>query len=300
MSEAQRAVRRGAYAAALRSLQDALTEDPNAAEAHATLSLCLSFLDRRYGALEEADRALALNPELAQAHVARGFSLLGFADAKGAESCVDKALALDVNSIDALFLSCSIALQEREPRRLREAASRLLASAPWHHEGKWFMSRAASFEGKGAEAERLAREALNENPEDSHAHEALGWAFLVQGMPAQAAEAALDALRLSPDSRGAFSLLAAARLREQPLTGWLFWAAVWLLRGSQRSVLTVMMVITAIYFFTSDVLRYLGLSTASNALEIAVWIVVIVWVITVQILGRVLDRELRGVRLTSY
>lgn len=300
MSEAERAIRRGAYAAALRALQDALSEDPNSAEAHAQLSLCLSFLNRRYGASEEADRALALNPELPQAHIAKGFSSLGFVDARSARQSVETVLALDAGSVDALFLNCAIALQEREPKQLRDAASRLLASAPWHHEGKWFMSRAASFEGRGAEAERLAREALSENPEDNHAHEALGWAFLVQGMHAQAVGAALDALRLSPDSQSAFSLLAAARLRQDPLTGWLFWAAVGLLRGSQGAVLTIMMVLSAIYFFTSDVLRFLNLPEAVNALEIVVWTVVIVWVITVQVLGRVLDRELRGVRLSSY
>lgn len=297
MERALDCVRRGAYATALSHFQDALSEDPDSADAHAELSLCLTHLNRRYGALEEAERALRCDPEDPKAHIAHGFALLHGADTAGARRAVVRVQAVDPENLHALYLSCAVALWEREPRRLREAALKLLAQAPWHHDGKWMLSRAESFAGNGREAERLAREALAEQAEDPAAHEALGWAFVTQGKSALASRAALNALALAPDDKGAFALLAAAKLRQRPLTGWMFWGAVWLLKSSERVVLSVVLIGGGIYMLAADFLRHYQLREAHDTLVAAGWVAVIVWVVTVQIMHYILDRETLGVRL---
>jgi tetratricopeptide (TPR) repeat protein len=299
MTAGRRAMRRGSFHSALRHFEDALTEDPASALAHAQLSLGLARLDRRFGAEIEAERALSLDPLLPLGHIAHGYAVLDMGDEKGAREAVAKVLSFDPDDINALQLECSISLWEREAARLRKAASDLLAREPENAFGQYMLSRAFSMEGKGREAEALAREALREAPEDAMAHEAIGWAFLAQGKVKEAKQAALNAVQLSPDEKSATVLFAAAMLRARPLTGWAFRPALWMMGSSERTFITAALVFMAVLMLSADVLTHYKQNLAIDALNIASWAVCIFWVGSVVMFNRILAQESQQVRLSA-
>lgn len=293
------AMRHGSFHSAVRHFEDALTEDPTSAQAHAELSLALSRLNRRFGAEIEAEAALSLDPELPAAHIALGYAALDMGDGRGARAAVAKALSFNPDDINALQLECSVSQWEREPARLRKAATELLNCQPENAFGQYMLSRAASMEGKGREAEALAREALRQAPDDAMAHEAIGWAFLAQGRHNEAKQAARNALQLAPDEKSASALLAAATLRGRPLTGWMFLGALWMMQSSERAFLTAALVILAVLSLGIDLLDHFKQDQAIDAINIGAWVFCALWVGSALILNRILAYEARGVTLNA-
>jgi tetratricopeptide (TPR) repeat protein len=291
---------RGAFHAALGHFQNALSDDPNDAVAHATLSLCLARMDRRYGALEEAKRALALDPNLPISHVARGAALMLMSDEAGARRSLAQAKALDPYDANALQLACILALDERKPAALRAAAEELIARRPGDPDAKEYMSRAASLAGDGRKAEQLAREALQENPESPDYHVALGWAFVAQGKHAKARDAALTALAISGGNRPALSLLALAKLRAAPLTGWIHWLQLWLVRQSETTRAAAITGILAAKLFGDQVLRHYQMPVAKDALDYTYLALIAVTWLSYFWITAALRRDVQNVRLRAY
>lgn len=299
MQMADAAVERGSYQSALVHYADALTENPESAEAHARLSICLSRMNRRFGALEEAERALRIDPEFWLSHVAMGYAALMTGDTRGARAAVERVRRLEPEGAGALYLRCEISLILRDWKDLRAAARELLAYLPEDTFGVCMLSRAAAMEGKGAEAERLAREALRAEPEDALAHECIGWAFFAQRRFRQAKDAALSALSLSPDNSSAFLLMAASALRQRWLTGWFFWLALWATQNSERTFLTAIIIFNAVAMVTGNFLWFYNQTLAFDILNYATWAISICIVASYLILTRILQNEARNVRLVS-
>lgn len=292
-------MRRGNYAVALRYFQDALSADPESAAAHAELSLCLSQMNRRFGAMREAELAASLDPELPLVHLAFGYAAIAMGDPRIARASVGRVLAIDPENIDALYLDCWIALVEAEAKALHAASLRLLERAPWRHRAKAMLSRAEAMLGRGKEAEELAREALREDAEDIFAYEALGWAYMAQKKYDLAYNAALRALASAPEDAPAMALLAAAGLRRQRLTGWFFWAAVQIMVSSERTLLTTMLPLAAILMYSVDFLRHLEMSAAISAINTLSWVLVIGLIVSLNLLRNKIDRQVASVRLRS-
>lgn len=297
MAMAQHAYERDSFEVALRHYEDALTEFPESAEAHARASICLSRMNRRFGAVKEAEFALRLDPGMPLAHIAYGHAVLVTGDVKSARAASRRAAALDPESLHALFLNCSIAYWTREAGAMKQAATELLAHDPEDVFGICILSRAASIAGKGAEAERLARDALALDPDDAMAHESIGWAFFAQGKFRQAKEAALSAMSLQPGDEAAFMLLAASSLRQRWLTGWLFWPALWMVQNSERAVMTMVIVLNVILMVGAQLLLHY------EQRELAGHVNTLSWVLGIGLLGTfvmfvmILRNESRNVRL---
>lgn len=299
MEMADAAVHRGSYTAALVHYADALTENPDSAEAHAKLSICLSRMNRRFGAVEEAERALRIDPEYPLAHIALGYAALSTGDARGAREAVERVRKLEPEGASAFYLRCDVALVTRNARELRAAATELLNHAPEDTFGICMLSRAAAMEGKGAEAERLAREALRDEPEDPLAHECIGWAFFAQRRFRQAKEAALSALSLSPGSHSAFLLMAASALRQRWLTGWFFWFALWATQNSERTFMTAVIIYAGVTMVLGNFFWFYEQTLAFDILNYGTWAISIGIVASYLILTRILQNEARNVRLVS-
>jgi len=298
MAAGEAAMRRGNFHSAVAHFEDALTEDVSSAIAHAELSLCLSRLNRRYGADEEAKRAISLDPELPAAHIALGYAALAMGDEASARNAVVTVKGFDPDDINAHELACSIALYERKAFDLQKAAKDLLAREPESPVGKYMLSRACSMLGRGKEAEMLARESLREAPEDEMGHEAIGWAFLAQGKHREAKQAAYNALQLAPTEETGRVLLAAATLRSRPLTGWMFVGALWMMRNSERAFITFALVFMAVTSLAANILRRYGQDAAIDVINIASWVLAIIFVGSVLILNQIINREAKGVRLS--
>lgn len=299
MQMADAAVHRGSFHSALVHYADALTENPESAEAHARLSICLSRMNRRFGAVKEAEQALRIDPEYPLGHVAMGYAALFTGDVRGARDAVERVRKLNPEGQTALVLRCDIALATRNGKDLRAAASALLSSDPDNTFGVCMLSRAAAMEGRGAEAEQLAREALRSEPEDALAHECIGWAFFAQRRFRQAKEAALSALSLSPDNPSAFLLMAASTLRQRWLTGWFFWFALWATQKSERTLLTAIILLNGVVMFTGNFLWFYNQTQAFDMLNYGTWGISIAILASYVILTRILEDEARHVRLVS-
>ena len=296
---AEEAMRRGSHHAALRHFEDALTENPESAEAHALLSVCLSRMNRRFGAVEEAERALRIDPELPLGHIALGYAALATGDVKGAKAAVEHVHRLEPEGISALTLRCDIALATREQGELKAAALALRTRVPEDVYAICMLSRAASLAGKGAEAETLAREALRIEPDDAMAHEMIGWAFFAQRKYAQAKEAALSALSMAPDNESAFMLMAAAALRQRWLTGWMFSFALWVMQNSERTFMTAVIIFNAVLMLTGNVLWHYEQTQWFDVLNYGSWALAILALGSFVILSRILANEARNVRLVQ-
>ena len=299
MEMAAAAVQRGSYHAALQHYADALTENPESAEAHARLSICLSRMNRRFSAVEEAERALRVDPEYPLGHIALGYAALFTGDVRGARAAVERVRKLEPDGDSAFYLRCDVALAMRNGKELRAAAMALLAQSPEDTFGVCMLSRAAAMEGRGAEAERLAREALRAEPEDSLAHECIGWAFFAQRLFAQAKEAGQSALSLSPDNPSAFLLMAASTLRQRWLTGWFFWFALWATQNSERSFMTAVIIYSGVTMVLGNFLWFYNQTLAFDILNYGAWVVSFAIIVSYLILTRILQNEARNVRLVS-
>lgn len=299
LSEAEAAFARGAYVQSLRHYEAALSADPDNAAIFAKLSICLALLNRRFSALKASERALQLAPDSALPHVAHSLALMLLDDAGGARRSLRAAMAIDPFNPDALHLQCTIALQKSEPGKLREAAEELLRARPWDVEAKQFLSRAASLEGKGVEAERLAREALNSNPQSSSNHAAIGWAFLAQRKPKLAVDAALNALQISGTNRDALALLALARLRAKPLTGWFHFLNLWLIQKSETQQIVILLLYFGISDAIEEVLEHYQLTQVEFAFDVFGWAVLALLLGSWWIMQAALRKDLANVRLRS-
>ena len=299
LKAAEDAVRRGSYHTALRHFEDALSENPDSAEAHAELSICLSRMNRRFGAVEEAERALRIDPELPLGHIALGYAALATGDVKGARAAVEHVHRLEPEGVSALMLRCDIALSMREHGDLKTAALALLARVPEDVYAICMLSRATSLAGKGAEAERLARDALQLAPDDAFAHEAIGWAFFAQRKYASAKEAALSALAMAPDNESAFMLMASSALRQRWLTGWMFWFALWVMQNSERTFMTAVIIFNAVLMLAGNLLWHYEQTLWFDVLNYGSWVLAIIALGSFVVLSRILQNEARNVQLVQ-
>lgn len=297
MAMAHHALERDSYDVAVRHYEDALSEFPESAEAHARVSMCLSRMNRRFGAVKEAEMALRLDPGMAMAHIAYGHAVLVTGDVRAARAAARRAAAIDPESLDSLFLNCTIAYWTREARAMKQAALDLLRHVPEDVFGICILSRAASIAGKGAEAERLARDVLELEPENALAHESIGWAFFAQGKFRQAKEAALSAMSLLPGDESAFMLLAAASLRQRWLTGWMFWPALWMVQNSERAVMTMVIVLNVILMVGVQVLLHYEQRELAGHVNTLSWVLGIGLLATFVMFVAILRNESRNVRL---
>jgi len=164
---------------AIETLKQALTEDPDHAEAHALLALCLLGVRRIDAAAHETKLSLAADPLLPLAHYVQGSVLLGQRKLEEAERSFDTLLELEPD----------------EPENHRA------------------MARLLELKGERAEAEAWLKKALELNPEDPQTLTALGEARLAAGDVDQADRLADEALRLQPEHQDALVLRGTVALR---------------------------------------------------------------------------------------
>ncbi len=291
------AMNQGNNTRALQLLQDILTEDPENALAHAYLSLCLSGMQRRYGAMQEAERALNLDPELSFAHAVHAVALHNLDDPVNARKATDRALALDPYDTTALELKCALALSRGDLANLRGAAEKLVEKDPNSHLPKYYLSRLAALSGDGRQAEIYAREALAIAPHDAANHQALGWAFVKQNELSSARKAALNSLKIDPTNKDAHLLYAYIRLLKNPFTGIIHRIGLFMRFLSEKKIMIYFPFVLLFLMVTTDFARYLEIP----ALKYSVWASVVIFSIGLYFsnlyVSRMLEKELATVRL---
>ncbi|HEY0139048.1 MAG TPA: tetratricopeptide repeat protein, partial [Nannocystis sp.] len=221
LEQAERMQRLGDHAAAISSLKQALTHDPEQPAAHALLAISLLSTRRLHAAAREAAEALHLAPELPLALYAYATVAMAQQRWPAAEAAVTTLLALEPNDVANLRLAAEFHRRE-DPTRARKHLERARELDPDDPHTLVDLGQLALQQNRLDEAATLAEAALGHAPELSEAHVVAGHVALARGDVPRAREHARTALTNDPQDHEALGLLTAIKARENPLLG-LWW-----------------------------------------------------------------------------
>ena len=300
LEHAQRFYEMGHDDGAIDQLKRALTEDPDLAEAHAWLALCLLRKRRLHAAVVEAGLAITLGPELMLSHWVAAEVALAKRDFKSASQHIDMLLAESpenplVHRLKARWLTLTGKRAERLP--VLEQAQRL---APDDPETLAALSSHYADVGQAERARQLAVEALRIEPENHSALVAMGWALLLHGDKQGAHEHAIAALRADALAPDALALLTSIKTRSNPLLGAWWHYATWMEKiGATRSVI-VLLAAFVVYRLGVIVAEQEGATGLATGIQIA-WLAIVVYSFVGPILfRRALRRELESIELHRF
>ena len=204
MSQPNSAFLRGVSLRQLRNFEEAaayfreaLAGDPENAEAHLQLALCLDEIEgQRKEALAAVDRAIAIEPEEPVFHIVRSSILAQLHKGSAALEAANAALALAPDSPQSY-----VAVARAELARERWADSETAARAALALDGddesaQGILAVALRMQGKSEEDEIAVGRLLSENPEDEYAHLNAGYSALRRFDHKQAEEHFRESLRL--------------------------------------------------------------------------------------------------------
>lgn len=294
---AESQIRRGQLTGAIDTLRRVLSVDPDHAEAHAYLALCLLDQRRLHAAVHEAGLALALDPENTTALYASGLVQSSRRHFGLAEEQFRQLLEREPGN-PAYYRSLAdvygLTGRRQEMLPLLQKALELAPDDPENLAdlGDWHLRR-----GELAEAERRAREALTLEPEHHGGLILMGYVQLRRGRVDEAREHAVWALRNQPTSRQALYLLAAIKARSNWFLG-LWWRySAWMgTLGDGRAIVVLL---------AAFVLYRVGLVTAEGygQVELAnyvqfLWLALVAYTwIGPGLFHQSLKKELAAVRL---
>lgn len=181
-----------------REWRGVLAEDPDDAQAHAALAICLAERERLPEAEREADAAIGLAPDLDFAHYVRARVLRDrnrFAEAAKAAA---EAIRLDPDNANNRLILASIHCSQSQWPACLAAADAGLAIDPEHDACANLRALALTHLGRKDEAAATIAGALQRSPENSLTHTNQGWALLHRNQPQPALEHFREALRLDP------------------------------------------------------------------------------------------------------
>lgn len=294
---AQQQLEHGQVLEAIETLASMLGKDPDDADAHALLSICLVRRKRLHAAGLEAESALALAPEHPFPHIAAAAVAVASRRFVEAEAQLLEARALEPRS----------SLIERNLAQLysawgrhadaRKHAGAALEYQPDEPENLALCGELAFDSGDRGTAAQYAQRALEADPECLEALVLLGRVELATGRSDNAREHAAWALQLAPEDPGAIALLCAIKARENIFLG-LWWRfQSWVSAGTQTRAIALMIGLYVAY--RSTVILLAGGGQAKHATILSyVWLAFVVYTwVGPGLFQRGIKRELEQVRL---
>jgi tetratricopeptide (TPR) repeat protein len=285
---------------AIDQLKQLLSEDPDLAEGHAWLALCLLRKRRLHAAVVEAGLATTLGPELVLSHVVAAEVSLAKRDFKAAQNHIEMVLAEAPENpawhrLKARWLTLTGKRGERLP-----VLERARSLAPDDPETLAALSAHFADTGQIVQARQVADEALRLEPENHSALIAMGTALLLQGDTAAAREHAILALRAEPLAPDGLALLTSIKTRANPLLGAWWHYATWLERiGPTRSVI-VLLSAFVLYRIAVIAAQQEGAAGLAAGIQLA-WLGIVVYSFVGPTLFRkALRRELESVELRRF
>lgn len=209
----------------LRQMADEkLKANPDDPQARLWLSKIKSSFGDHYGALAEAERAVVLDPRNPGAHAQlaeasafladRSGSLAALSHVRRMKRGLDAALALDPNNLDALLVQMMFSwkapgIAGGDKKKAVRIADQLVTTLPvW---GNLAHARLLQEGGEDATVERWLLNAVKANPSFFRAHISLARFYCCTAKTKQldkAEKAALEAIRLDPNSAAGYETLA--------------------------------------------------------------------------------------------
>lgn len=181
-------------------LRQLLSQDPDHADAHAMLSLCmLHDRDQWHDATREAERAIHLAPDSAVSHYALATVLQKRKRLPEALTAAHEAIRLAPHLAHNYNLAASIEAQQERWSAALETASQGMSIDPDNEGCAAVRALALERLGRTSDAAREADAAVSRNPDSAEAHSMRGWTQLQQGDYKAAQESFRESLRLDPN-----------------------------------------------------------------------------------------------------
>lgn len=294
---AQHQLARGQVEAAIETLATLLGGEPDHADAHGLLAICLVRRKRLHAARLEAERSVALEPEGLLPHLAAAAVASADRRFKVAEEHLHTARSIDPESVDVEIQLAHLYGYWGRNKDAAAHAARAVALAPDDPDALATDGEIALRRGDTAEAAARSRRALGTDPEHVDALVLLGRCDLAAGNTAAAREHALWALQLDPMNAGALALICAVKARESLWLGlwWRFQSFVSSGSGTRAILLLLGMFMT--YRVAVILSADAGRQDIANALQV-VWLAFAAYTwVAPEWFQRTLRREMDDVRL---
>ena len=223
------------YDLAVEELRLALAEDPQNAQAHSFLGICLAELGRYDEAQREAGEGIALSPSEPLPHYAMAIVLLSRRRPEEALRAVEEAVRIDPEDADHHCLHAQVLFALRRWPDALAAAERGLQCDGEHTGCTNFRAMALIKLGRRSEAGHTLEAALARDPEDALSHANQGWALVEQGDVAKALEHFKEALRLDPEMEYARAGIVEALKARHFIYRWMLRYFLWMNRLSGKA-----------------------------------------------------------------
>lgn len=214
----------GRVADAAKAARDGLATEPDNAELHRLLAICLSETGDHAGATAAGERAVALRPDDADSHKALGIAVYRTGRHEEASEHFGRAIALRPNDYRNHTWQAE-ALLKQVTSRFRPAITRssTVVDRAEHHaneavrlrpdrpEGHVMLGKVEIIRKNSFAATAHARRALAIDPNNAVAHQVLGLGAQLTGDTKAASDHFVTAGRINPSSRGNLALLKGLR-----------------------------------------------------------------------------------------
>ena len=299
LEQARLHIQHGHMDGAIDVLREILSNDPDLAEAHAYLSICLLRKRRGHAAAHEAQIALALEPESETALYALALSQFAQRKFRDAEAHIRRLLDIDPNDARYYLLLADLYVATEAKQKILPLLQKALSLTP---EDPDTLSKLANYylaENNLGRAHHYAQEALQMDAEHADALVSMGQVQLQKGEVANAKEHAIWALRQEPDNASALYLLTAVKARSNPFLG-LWWRYnAWIKRiGMTRSIL-VLLAAFIVYRIASMTFGDMGRKDIATAINFGWMAIVIYSFLGPTLFEKALKKELADVELAK-
>lgn len=192
-------IQQSRYELARQQLTLELTRNPNSAEAHSLMALCLVNAKQLRKAVAEAEAGVGLAPDSSYAHYVLASVLQDDGNLKRAESEARDALRIEPDDADYLALLAGILYAKKQFGPALETVGQALAQDPKHVTALNLRSMVLGKLKRTDEAHAAIDAALREDPDNALTHSTRGWTELEHGDHREALDHFREALRLDPE-----------------------------------------------------------------------------------------------------
>ncbi|MEO8271722.1 MAG: tetratricopeptide repeat protein, partial [Aureliella sp.] len=180
-------------------LKQLLAQNPDSAEAHGLLALCLSYdRDQWHEATREAQLAVHLAPDEGFSHYALAVVLEKRNRLPEALKAAQEALRIDSYNVAYYALAASVHAQQAHWQDALDMASQGMAIDPDSSGCATIRSLALERLGRTQDASAEADAAVARNPDSAEAHAMRGWTQMQNGKYKDAQNSFRESLRLDP------------------------------------------------------------------------------------------------------
>lgn len=268
--------RLGQLDAAIETLRQSLSMDPDQAEAHAMMGFCLLGKRRIYAAEMEIQYGLTLAPDLPIVHWAAANLGVAKRDFNSAEKHIEFLLAADPDQSSYYRLKADIfTLTGRGDERLA-ILQEALAHGPEDSENLAALGEYFTEKGDLENGRYYAEQALRQSPESHSALIAMGNYLLACGSYDEARQHAVAAIQIDPDGSDALYLLSKIKAKTSPVLG-LWWRyATWGNRVGSTVNIIVLIVAFVLVRLISLISGDLGLTDLATGVNY-IWLGIVAY-----------------------